>query len=313
MTLFSSSSLQVAPPSCDLKSPLALGAFSPVAPRAERPALAPEIPHSGVERLRILAIEGDHRAARREVLSREDLRPGLAAVGGLEHAAFVAVGPELSGRAGVHGVGGRRVDEDLDDPLGAREADVRPVLAAVDGLVDPVADRDAVARPGLARSDPDDLRIRRVDRDGADRLHGLLVEDGLVSRAAVDRLPDAAGGRSDEDRQAIAVAHGVDRRDAAAHRGRSDVAGAEAGDRFGIDRDGGGRRRGGLRVRREGGGEKERSDGGDFRLHGGPHFAAPAVGAGGWNRASSSGTLASMRSKTTLARLELPFAPVSKE
>ena len=127
----------------------------------------------------------------------ENLRPGLAAVGRLVDAAVFAVAPELARRAGVDGVAVGGIDEDLCDALGSLQAHVRPVLAAVGGLVNAVADRDAVARPGFARADPDGLRVLGIDRDGADRLHGLLVEHRLERRSAVDRFPDAAAGRAD--------------------------------------------------------------------------------------------------------------------
>ena len=74
--------------------------------------------------------------------------------------------------------------------------------------------------------------IAGIERDRADRLHGLLVEHGLEGRAAVERLPDAAGGRADVDASTLpsfSCARG-ERRDAAAHRGRADVARAETGD-----------------------------------------------------------------------------------
>src|SRR5262249_33683745 len=158
------------------------------------PALAAEVPHPGKQGLRILRIHRDHRAAGREVRALQDLRPRLAAVGRFVDAAVFAVGPQPSGSAGVDGVRLRRVDQDLRDPFRAPEADVGPVVAAVDRLVDAIADRDAVAGPGLAGSHPDDLGVLRVDRDRADRLDRLLVEDGFVGRAAVDRLPDTAGG-----------------------------------------------------------------------------------------------------------------------
>ena len=84
--------------------------------------------------------------------------------------------------------------------FGLGEAHVRPVLAAVGGLVDAIADRDAVAHPRLAGADPDDLRILRVDRDGADGLYWLLVENGFVRSAAIGRFPDTAARRADVER-----------------------------------------------------------------------------------------------------------------
>ena len=100
----------------------------------------------------------------------------------------------------------------------SRQAHVRPGLAAVGRLVDAVADRRRVARPGLAGADPDVLPVRRVDRDRADRLDRLLVEDGLEGRAAVDRLPHAARGGADEERRLAVDVVAGDGRDAPAHR-----------------------------------------------------------------------------------------------
>ena len=254
-----------------------------VAAGAERPALAAEVPHAGEERARVLPVHGDHGAARREVAAFQDLRPRLAAVGGAVDAAVVAVGPELAGRARVNGVGFRGIHEDLRDPLRAAEPRVRPALAAVDRLVHAVADRDAVARPGFARADPDRLRVLRIDRHRADRLHGLLVEDRLEGRSAVDRLPDAAGGGADEDRQAVALADGVDGGDAAAHRRGADVARAEAGDGLRVDLD---RRRGLRRAGRQGRAEDSRRDSDPHAcLHRAPHL--PTAGAAGWWKSCS--------------------------
>ena len=78
---------------------------------------------------------------------------------------------------------------------------------------------------------------RRVgDHDRADRGGRLLVEHRLEGGAAVERLPHAAAGRADPHRQ-LAVRHvdGVQRGDAAAHRGRTDVANAESRDGAGVE------------------------------------------------------------------------------
>src|SRR6266446_5511699 len=98
-----------------------------------------------------------------------------------------------------------------DDPIHTlrfRQPHVRPSLAAVARAPDAVPDRDRVARPALAGADPDDLRVRGVERDRANRLDALLVEDGLERGAAVDRLPDAARGGADEQRD-LAVRLGL--------------------------------------------------------------------------------------------------------
>ena len=113
--------------------------------------------------------------------------------------------------------------------------DVRPGFAAIGRFVDSVADRNAVARPRFARADPDVLRILRVERDRADRLHRLLVEDRLELRAAVFRFPNAAAGRADKKRDFAGwLAVGGEGGDAAAHCGGADVARAETGDGRGV-------------------------------------------------------------------------------
>ena len=119
----------------------------------------------------------------------------------------------------------------LRDALGAWQARGRPGLAAVGRLVDAVADRDAVARPGLAGAHPDILVVARIYRDGADRLHRLLIEHRLEGGRAVGGLPYAAAGGADEQGHlARRIGEAGERGDAPAHGRRADVAGAEAGD-----------------------------------------------------------------------------------
>ena len=86
-----------------------------------------------------------------------------------------------------------RVDRDAGDVARLGQAQVAPGLAAVVGLVDAVAVRDVAADAGLARAGVDDVRIGVGDRDRADRGGEEAVRDVLPVRAAVGRLPDAAG------------------------------------------------------------------------------------------------------------------------
>ena len=90
------------------------------------------------------------------------------------------------------------MDADPRDRLRLLQADVRPRLAGVGGLVDAVALDDVAAQLGLAHPGVDDVGIRRRDRDGADRRGlDLLVGDRPPRQAAVGRLPDAAAGRAE--------------------------------------------------------------------------------------------------------------------
>ena len=191
---------------------------TPRATRAEGPGETAELPHAGVEDLRILGIDRQVRAAGVAV-DEEGALPGLAAVGRLVDPALVVAVPEVAGGADPDGVAVARVNGDPGDVLAVLEPRLLPGVAAVGRLVEPVADRDAVSDPRLAGPHPDGLRILGIGGDGADRLH-LLVEDRPVGKAAVDRLPDTAARRADVDRQR-AVGDRLDRRDAAAGLGRA--------------------------------------------------------------------------------------------
>src|SRR5262249_61761785 len=124
---------------------------------AERPAFASEIPHPGEDRLRILPVHRDHRAASRSVRALQNLRPRLAAVRGLVEAALVTVAPELARGANVDRVRVARIYQNLCDAFGLLQSDVGPILAAVRGFVDAVANRDAVAGPRFAPAHPADF------------------------------------------------------------------------------------------------------------------------------------------------------------
>ena len=88
-----------------------------------------------------------------------------------------------------------RVDGDPADLSRVGEADVLPRAAGIDRLVDAVAVREVAAEAGLAHADVDHARVRRRDRDGADRagLH-VAVGDRAPGDAAIVGLPDAAAG-----------------------------------------------------------------------------------------------------------------------
>src|SRR6185369_10914395 len=114
-----------------------------------------------------------------------DLRPGSAAVRGLVEPAVGRVRPQGAGRAHVDDVAVLRMDDDADDTLAVGQAYVGPGLAAIGRLVDAIAYGDRVACPALARADPHDLLVGRIERDRADGLHRFMVEHRLEIRAAV--------------------------------------------------------------------------------------------------------------------------------
>ena len=159
--------------------------------------VAPALVGGGDQGVRVARVHDDVGDAG-VLVDREHGVPGLPAVGRLVEAAVAAGRPERALRRDVDDVRVLRVDHDLPDVLGGLEAHVLPALAAVLALVDAVAVADAALRVVLAGAHPDDVRVRRVDRDAADRVGPLAVEDGRPGRPAVLGLPDAARGHGQE-------------------------------------------------------------------------------------------------------------------
>ena len=179
----------------------------------------------------IRRIHRDVGAAGGKIGAFENQVPGLAAIGRLVETAIGRIAPERARHRRINRVAVFWTNDDLCDAFRVGQTGMRPGFAAIGRFVDAVADRDAVARPRFTRADPDVLRILRVERDRADRLHRLFVEDRSIMRAAVFGFPNAAAGRADKDRDlARWLAVAGDGGDASAHRGRADVARAQAGD-----------------------------------------------------------------------------------
>ena len=142
----------------------------------------------------------------------EHLLPRLAAVGRLVDAALVARSvpylPKSATKTMSGLVGWMRIFE-IASEFG--EADVRPRLAGVGGLVDAVAGHDVAADARLAHADVDDVGVRVGDGDGADRRAlDLTVGDRRPRRAAVGRLPEPAadGAEVGLARPAFHAGHG---------------------------------------------------------------------------------------------------------
>ncbi len=90
------------------------------------------------------------------------------------------------------------------------------MLAAIGRAINAVAPIGRIPIVRFAASDPNDIRIRRRNRDCADRHHGLFVENWVERNAAVARLEHAAMSKRDVKDKWIAR---IDRNigDAAAH------------------------------------------------------------------------------------------------
>ena len=156
----------------------------------------------------------------------EHLLPRGAAVHRPKHAAFLVLRVEVAHRGDVHDVGIRRMDRDARDVVRVLEAHVLPRLARVRRLVDAVARIRAARREGVARADPDDVRVRGRYGDVANRELALPVEHRLERRAVVGRLPHASGPERHVERVQVGLGGRGGHRDvrrSRAHPERTDV------------------------------------------------------------------------------------------
>ena len=107
----------------------------------------------------------------------QNLRPGLAAVGGLVEPAIAARSPERPLGRDVHRVRSRGSMRILPMCSEFFSPTFFQVLPPSVRLVNAVAVADAPLAVVLAGADPDDVRILRVDHDAADRVRAFAVED----------------------------------------------------------------------------------------------------------------------------------------
>ena len=156
---------------------------APLAPHA--------LPRCRVQRVRVRWIHHQIDGAGARALV-EHLRPRPPAVGRLEDAAHLVLGPGVSGRRDVDDVRVGRVDQDAGDRVRVGEAGVAEGAAAVARLeqADPGHGRAKQVR--LTRAYIQDGGIGLRHRDVADARARLMLEDGSPRGAAIVRLPDAA-------------------------------------------------------------------------------------------------------------------------
>ena len=165
-------------------------------PRAVLPRTLPLLPHRRVDDVRVRGIDVDVLAAGVLVLEQHALE-GAAAVGRAKDAALLIRPVRMAERRDEQPVRVPRVDRELGNLLRVAQAEMRPCLAGVGGLVDAVADGEVRARQALAAPDVQDVRIGGRDGDPPDRSGRLVVEDRFPRAAGVGRLPDAAVDHAD--------------------------------------------------------------------------------------------------------------------
>jgi hypothetical protein len=211
----------------------------------EAPGRAAALIRRAVQDVRVDRVHDDVGEARVLVDELRE-RPVGAAVRRLVEAALLVRSEQVPDRGDVEDIRVLRMDDDARDALCLLQPHLLPRLAGVGGLVDAGAERGALAVVRFARADIHDVRIRRCDRDVADRRDRLLVEHGRERRPVVDGLPHATGRERDVVDVGIALDHG-EVIDAPDHVGGADGSPREVlEDRIGALMDGWRRRRGGL-------------------------------------------------------------------
>src|SRR5690606_32209117 len=149
------------------------------------------LPGRGVQHVRIARIH-DEVVRARLLVDVQHLAPRAAAVRRLEDAAVRVARPLHARCRDPDDVGVRRMYEDTADRVRARESHVLPRLTTVRGLVDAGARVRAAEDVRLARAHPQDVRIRRREREIADGRRRRLLEDRLPRHTLVHGLPHAA-------------------------------------------------------------------------------------------------------------------------
>ena len=133
-----------------------------------------------------------------------------------------------------HPIGITWIDGDLWNLLSIAQAELGPALARVGRLVDTVADRQVGAMQPFTGTHVNDIRIRRCDRDRADRAGRLIVEDRHPGAASIGCLPHTAVVHADvEDVRLVGYAG---RRFGATAAERTDGPPAHLGEECGVDR-----------------------------------------------------------------------------
>ena len=112
---------------------------APRATAAYHPRRALMIPHGRIQNTRVRGVHGEITRATEGVLSLEDLRPRLAAVGGAIDAAITRTLPAIALHRDVHHIGVTRMHTHRGDLSRAGQSHMAPRAPLIGALVHPVA------------------------------------------------------------------------------------------------------------------------------------------------------------------------------
>src|ERR1041384_3188142 len=153
-----------------------------------------ERPHAGKQGSWIVWIH--HQVRTSCAPSREQHPvPMRAAVSCAKHTSLRLWSIRVPQSARHHDVRILRINHEMTDAPGFLETHQLPGLAGISRFVDSLPDRDMTADPSFTSSRPNNIWIRRSNRQRSNRRHRLRVKDGFPMNAAVDRLEDSAGRR----------------------------------------------------------------------------------------------------------------------
>ena len=184
----------------------------------EEPRPAPELPHAGVENIRVLRIHRQGCAACC-LVDVENFLPCFAAIRCLVHAAFIVIIPQMPEHANVNRVRVAWIDADAADALTVFQPHVLPGFATIRGFVYSIPDRDAVAHSVFSRTDPYRVRVRLINSQRSDRLC-VFVKNRFERGAATGRFPQPAASGAHVDNARIAV-DSLNSADAPTHHSRA--------------------------------------------------------------------------------------------
>src|SRR5262249_50304157 len=142
----------------------------------QREEVAAPLPTRRIYYVRVRRVERDVGDAG-VLADAQDGLPRLAAVGGLVQAAITARRPERPLRGAANDFAGDRVIHLAADVLGFFEAALGEAPSTVLGFVYAVAIADAALAVAFACADPERRGVLRTERDRANRIRAVIVED----------------------------------------------------------------------------------------------------------------------------------------
>ena len=198
----------------------------------ERPLLAIEVPHRGVDDVRILRVHVQIGTAM-SIIHEQRPAPRLAGIARHEDATFRIRPADMPHRADEDRARVSRADLHARNVARVTKADETPARTAIRRLVHPASERHRIADVRLAGAHIHHRRVARLQRNVTDGERGLRVEQRLPRGAAIACFPDAARGRADiHDVRVTGHTFHVGR--ATHHVGRSDAAECEASEHRGV-------------------------------------------------------------------------------